>query len=57
VQPYFEAMGKNIVLVGDNGAGQVAKAGNQLSCRHHSGVPSHDLRAQTGVDAARCAMP
>ncbi len=30
VQPLFEAMGKNIVLVGDNGAGQVAKACNQI---------------------------
>jgi len=30
VQPYFEAMGKNIVLVGSNGAGQVAKACNQI---------------------------
>ena len=30
VRPVFEAMGKNIVLVGDNGAGQVAKACNQI---------------------------
>ena len=30
VKPYFEAMGKNIVLVGENGAGQVAKACNQI---------------------------
>jgi 2-hydroxy-3-oxopropionate reductase len=30
VKPVFEAMGKNIVLVGDNGAGQVAKACNQM---------------------------
>ncbi len=30
VKPYFEAMGRNIVLVGDNGAGQVAKACNQI---------------------------
>jgi 3-hydroxyisobutyrate dehydrogenase-like beta-hydroxyacid dehydrogenase len=30
VKPYFEAMGKNIVLVGANGAGQVAKACNQI---------------------------
>lgn len=30
VKPAFEAMGKNIVLVGDNGAGQVAKACNQI---------------------------
>jgi 2-hydroxy-3-oxopropionate reductase len=30
VQPVLEAMGKNIVLVGDHGAGQVAKACNQI---------------------------
>ncbi len=30
VKPVFEAMGKNIVLVGDHGAGQVAKACNQI---------------------------
>ena len=30
VKPFFECMGKNIVLVGTNGAGQVAKACNQI---------------------------
>jgi 2-hydroxy-3-oxopropionate reductase len=30
VKPLFELMGKNIVLVGGNGAGQVAKACNQI---------------------------
>lgn len=30
LKPVFEALGKNIVLVGDNGAGQVAKACNQI---------------------------
>ncbi len=30
VQPYLEALGRNIVLVGDSGAGQVAKACNQI---------------------------
>ncbi len=30
VKPLFEAMGRNIVHVGDNGAGQVAKACNQI---------------------------
>ena len=30
VKPVFEAMGKNIVRVGDSGAGQVAKACNQI---------------------------
>jgi 2-hydroxy-3-oxopropionate reductase len=30
VKPLFEVMGKNIVHIGDNGAGQVAKACNQV---------------------------
>jgi len=30
VKPYFECLGKNIVYVGDHGAGQVAKACNQI---------------------------
>lgn len=30
VKPYFEVMGKNIVHIGDHGAGQVAKACNQI---------------------------
>ncbi len=30
VKPLFECMGKNIIHVGDNGAGQVAKACNQI---------------------------
>ena len=30
MKPVFEAMGKNIVRVGENGAGQVAKACNQI---------------------------
>lgn len=30
VKPLFEALGKNIVLVGDNGAGQIAKTCNQV---------------------------
>ncbi|UCH54044.1 MAG: NAD-binding protein, partial [Pseudomonadota bacterium] len=30
VKPYLACMGKSIVLVGDNGAGQVAKACNQI---------------------------
>jgi 2-hydroxy-3-oxopropionate reductase len=30
VKPVFEVMGQNIVLVGDHGAGQVAKACNQI---------------------------
>ncbi|HLA45073.1 MAG TPA: NAD(P)-dependent oxidoreductase [Aggregatilineales bacterium] len=30
--PLFEAMGKNVVLVGDSGAGQTAKVCNQIIC-------------------------
>jgi hypothetical protein len=30
VKPLFELMGKNIVHIGDHGAGQVAKACNQI---------------------------
>lgn len=30
VKPLFEVLGKNIVLVGDNGAGQIAKTCNQV---------------------------
>jgi len=30
VKPLFECMGKNIVHIGDNGAGQVAKSCNQI---------------------------
>ncbi len=31
VKPYFELMGKNIVLIGDNGAGQTCKVANQIA--------------------------
>jgi 2-hydroxy-3-oxopropionate reductase len=30
VRPIFEAMGKNITLIGDSGAGQIAKVANQI---------------------------
>ena len=30
IEPYFEIMGKNIVHVGDNGAGQTCKVANQI---------------------------
>jgi 2-hydroxy-3-oxopropionate reductase len=30
IKPYFELMGKNIVLIGDNGAGQTCKVANQI---------------------------
>ncbi len=31
VKPYFEIMGKNMVLIGDNGAGQTCKVSNQIA--------------------------
>jgi len=34
VLPLFESMGRNIVHVGDNGAGQVCKACNQIAISH-----------------------
>lgn len=53
VKPAFEAMGKNIVLVGSNGAGQVAKACNQIItgvgvCAVAEAV---NFAHKTGVDA------
>jgi 2-hydroxy-3-oxopropionate reductase len=30
IKPYFELMGKNIVLIGDNGSGQTCKVANQI---------------------------
>jgi 2-hydroxy-3-oxopropionate reductase len=55
VKPVFEAMGKNIVLVGDNGAGQVAKACNQIVVAVTiEGVAEALLFARkNGVDAAK----
>ena len=31
VKPYFDLMGKNVVLIGDNGAGQTCKVANQIA--------------------------
>ncbi|MCK5213320.1 MAG: 2-hydroxy-3-oxopropionate reductase [Dehalococcoidia bacterium] len=31
IKPYFELMGKNIVLIGENGAGQTCKVANQIA--------------------------
>jgi 2-hydroxy-3-oxopropionate reductase len=31
VKPYLEVMGKNVVLIGDNGAGQTCKVSNQIA--------------------------
>ena len=55
VQPYFAAMGKNIVLVGGNGAGQVAKACNQIVVAVTIEAVSEALTfaRKNGVDAAK----
>jgi 2-hydroxy-3-oxopropionate reductase len=55
VKPYFEAMGKNIVLVGGNGAGQVAKACNQIVVAVTIEAVSEALTfaRKNGVDAGK----
>ncbi|MGB5733506.1 MAG: NAD(P)-dependent oxidoreductase [Thiohalocapsa sp.] len=55
VRPLFEAMGKNIVHVGDSGAGQVCKACNQVVISQTiAGVGEAMLLAQaSGVDGAK----
>ena len=55
VLPLFEAMGKNIVHVGDSGAGQVCKACNQvLISQTIAGVGEALLLARaSGVDGAK----
>jgi 2-hydroxy-3-oxopropionate reductase len=55
VKPVFEAMGKNIVLVGDNGAGQVAKACNQIvvAVSIEAVAEALTFARKNGVDPAR----
>ncbi|HKQ30606.1 MAG TPA: 2-hydroxy-3-oxopropionate reductase [Burkholderiales bacterium] len=55
VKPVFEAMGKNIVLVGDNGAGQVAKACNQLVVAANIEAVAEAIlfARKSGVDAGK----
>lgn len=55
VKPLFELMGKNIVHVGDNGAGQVAKACNQIVVAVTIQGVSEALTfaRKNGVDAAK----
>ncbi|MDH3282910.1 MAG: NAD(P)-binding domain-containing protein, partial [Gammaproteobacteria bacterium] len=52
VKPVFEAMGKNIVLVGDHGAGQIAKTCNQIVAAAHIAVTAEALllAKAAGVD-------
>jgi 2-hydroxy-3-oxopropionate reductase len=53
--PIFEALGKNIVHVGDSGAGQVTKAANQMVVGTTIAIVSEALvlAAKAGVDPAK----
>jgi 2-hydroxy-3-oxopropionate reductase len=55
VRPVFEAMGKNIVRVGDHGAGQVAKACNQIvvAVTIEGVAEALTFARKNGVDPAR----
>ncbi len=55
VKPVLAAMGRNIVLVGDHGAGQVAKACNQLLVAQHMYATAEALllAKAAGVDPGR----
>ncbi|MBI3777655.1 MAG: 2-hydroxy-3-oxopropionate reductase [Gammaproteobacteria bacterium] len=55
VKPLFEAMGRNIVRVGEHGAGQVAKACNQIVAALTIEAVSEALTfaRRNGVDAAK----
>ena len=55
VLPYFEAMGKNIVHVGTNGAGQVAKSCNQIvvAVTIEAVAEAMLLAEKSGVDGAK----
>lgn len=55
VKPLFECMGKNIVLIGGNGAGQVAKACNQIVAAVTLEAVSEalTLARRNGVDPAK----
>ena len=53
--PLFEAMGRNIVHVGPSGAGQIAKACNQLvvAATIEAVAEALELAGRAGVDAAK----
>lgn len=55
VKPLFECMGKNIVRIGDHGAGQVAKACNQIigAVALEAVAEALTLARRNGVDAAK----
>jgi 2-hydroxy-3-oxopropionate reductase len=55
IKPLFELMGKNIVHVGDNGAGQVAKACNQIvvAVTIEAVAEALTFASKNGADAAK----
>jgi len=55
VRPLFECMGKNIVRIGDHGAGQVAKACNQIvgAVTLEAVAEGMTLARKNGVDPAK----
>jgi 2-hydroxy-3-oxopropionate reductase len=55
VKPIFELMGKNITLVGDNGAGQVTKVANQIIVALNIEAVAEALlfASKAGADPAR----
>jgi 2-hydroxy-3-oxopropionate reductase len=55
ILPLFELMGKNITLVGDNGAGQTCKAANQIivAMTIHAVGEALLFASKAGVDPAR----
>jgi len=54
-KPLFEAMGKNITLVGDNGAGQITKVANQIIVALNIAAVGEALvfASKAGADPAR----
>lgn len=55
VKPLFEKMGKSVTLIGDSGAGQVAKACNQIlvSVTVTAVAEAMNFATKSGVDAAK----
>jgi 2-hydroxy-3-oxopropionate reductase len=55
IKPLFQLMGKNITLVGDNGAGQTCKAANQIivAMTIHAVGEALLFASKAGVDPAR----
>jgi len=55
VKPYFQLMGKNIVLIGDHGAGQTCKVANQIAVAVTIAAAAEALTfaAKAGADPAK----